>query len=117
MSEALLGIGFLSEAARTNVKKTIEQKYASSKRSYDQTVSSYATGIDALTGRGNGSKFLSDYVTPEGSGSDLRSQVAAAGYDYAAMKADGLSDADIEAAISGSSGAQPTSSYNLLYGN
>lgn len=65
ISQALLGTGFLSEKARENIKKTITQKYTSQKKSYDQTVKSYTEGINALTGRADGSKFLTDYVTPD----------------------------------------------------
>lgn len=64
IEQALLGNGFLSQTARENIKKTITQKYTTQKRSYDQTVKSYTDGINALTGRADGSKFLTDYVTP-----------------------------------------------------
>ena len=63
VEQALAGTGFLSETARKNIKATIKQKYASSKKSYDQIVKSYETGINSLTGRGDGSQFLTDYVT------------------------------------------------------
>ena len=65
IEQALAGTGFLSETARKNIKATIKQKYESSQRSYDQIVKSYETGINNLTGRGDGSQFLTDYVTPE----------------------------------------------------
>ena len=65
VTQALLGTGFLSEKARSNIKKVIEQKYLSQKSSYDQTKKSYVAGINALTGRSDGEKFLVDYVTPE----------------------------------------------------
>jgi hypothetical protein len=100
ISQALLGTGFLSETARENIKKTIAQKYDAQKRSYDQTVKSYTEGISTLTGRGDGAKFLTDYVTPETSSTgDLASQVANMGYDYAAMKADGYTDTQIKSEL------------------
>lgn len=64
VQQALLGTGFLSKTARENIKKVIEQKYTSQKKSYDQTVKSYTENISTLTGRGDGAKFLTDYVTP-----------------------------------------------------
>lgn len=63
ISQALLGTGFLSETARKNIKQTITQKYQQTKRGYDQVNQSYADGINALTGRSDGAKFLTDYVT------------------------------------------------------
>lgn len=64
VSQALAGTGFLSEQARKNIKETIKQRYEASKTSYNQVVTSYTGGINALTGRNDGSKFLTDYVTP-----------------------------------------------------
>lgn len=63
VTQALLGTGFLSETARTNIKKTIEQKYSASKTSYDNVYNQYVSKIGGLTGRSDGSKFLTDYVT------------------------------------------------------
>lgn len=64
ITQALAGTGFLSEDARRNIKKTIEQKYQASKRSYDNLYNQYKTGINNLTGRGDGEQFLIDYITP-----------------------------------------------------
>ncbi len=64
ISQALLGTGFLSKTARENIKKTIEEKYNSQKLSYDQTRGSYIQGINALTGRSDGEKFLTEFTTP-----------------------------------------------------
>ncbi|MDP3763598.1 MAG: hypothetical protein Q8Q92_03030, partial [bacterium] len=68
IEQALLGTGFLSQKARENIKKTIEQKYQASKRSYDSLLGQYKTGINNLTGRSDGSKFLTDYTVEKNSG-------------------------------------------------
>jgi hypothetical protein len=65
VTQALAGTGFLSEQARDNIKKVIEQKYEFSKKSYENLYSQYETGINNLTGRNDGSKFLRDYKIPE----------------------------------------------------
>lgn len=65
VTQALLGTGFLSETARENIKETIKQKYDSSKVSYDNLYSKYIGGINNLTGRKDGEKFIVDYATPE----------------------------------------------------
>jgi hypothetical protein len=64
VEQALAGTGFLSETARNNIKKTIEQKYLSEKKTYDNLYNNYTAGINALTGRNDGNQFLVDYVTP-----------------------------------------------------
>ena len=64
VEQALAGTGFLSEEARRNIKKTIEQKYNASKRSYDNLYTQYSSGINNLSGRSNGEEFLVDYATP-----------------------------------------------------
>lgn len=61
VTQALLGTGFLSETARKQIKDTIEAKYKASKTSYDNIQKQYETGINNLTGRSDGAKFLSDY--------------------------------------------------------
>ena len=61
VEQALLGTGFLSREARSNIKKTIETKFSSSKRSYDNLSTQYKKNISTLTGRNDGEKFLSDY--------------------------------------------------------
>lgn len=65
VEQALLGTGFLSETARDNIKKTIEQRYQSSKKSYENLYSQYESGINSLTGRSDGSSFIRDYRIPE----------------------------------------------------
>lgn len=65
VTQAIAGTGFLSETARNNIKKTIETKYQSSKRSYDNIEGQYVVGINNLTGRNDGTKFLRSYVTPQ----------------------------------------------------
>lgn len=63
VTQAIAGTGFLSQTARENIKKTIEGKYTSSKRSYDNLYKQYESGVNSLTGRSNGSQFLIDYAT------------------------------------------------------
>lgn len=62
ITQAINGTGFLSEEARENIKKVIETKYTSSKKSYDNLYGQYATQINNLTGRDDGKKFLRDYA-------------------------------------------------------
>lgn len=72
VEQALLGTGFLSADARKNIKKTIEQKYSASKKSYDNLYGQYENGISTLTGRKDGSKFLSDYrIAEDSSGGEV----------------------------------------------
>jgi hypothetical protein len=65
VSQAILGTGFLSQEARENIKKTIETKFNASKKSYDNLYNQYSTGINSLTGRGDGTSFLTDYAIPQ----------------------------------------------------
>lgn len=62
VSQAILGTGFLSQEARANIKKTIEQKYESSLKNYENIQKNYITGINNLTGRSDGEQFLVDYA-------------------------------------------------------
>lgn len=78
IQQAILGTGFLSQTARENIKKTIEEKYKAQKMSYDQTRNSYVQGINALTGRNDGEKFLTDYITPNNDTSASGSQTITA---------------------------------------
>lgn len=98
VEQALLGTGFLGKTARDNIKKVIKTKYDAQKKSYDQTSKSYTDGINALTGRSDGSKFITDYVTPAGGGS-VKERAEAAGYDYEAMRAANYSDEAIDAQL------------------
>lgn len=93
VEQAILGTGFLSETARTNIKKTIEQKFAASKVSYDNLYGKYAANIGALTGRGDGTRFLTDYQTPAPS---------------SAPSTPTLSNADFFASIPGAATPTPT---------
>lgn len=67
ITQAIAGTGFLSLAARQNIKKTIETKYNSTKRTYDNLEKQYINSISSLTGRNDGSQFLKDYSNPSGS--------------------------------------------------
>ena len=64
ITQALAGTGFLSETARANIKKTIEQKYLSTKKTYDNSYNQYVGQINNLTGRDDGQQFLRDYAIP-----------------------------------------------------
>lgn len=63
VTQAIAGTGFLSETARKNIKATIKQKYAASKKSYDNLYNQYSNNIGTLTGRSDGTSFLKDYST------------------------------------------------------
>jgi hypothetical protein len=63
VTQALAGTGFLSETARKNIKATIEAKYKASQTSYNNLQAQYTSGINSLTGRNDGDKFLVDYTT------------------------------------------------------
>ena len=65
VTQALAGTGFLSETARNNIKKTIEQKYNSSKVSYNNQYKEFTKQINNLTGRDDGEKFIRNYVTDD----------------------------------------------------
>jgi hypothetical protein len=66
VEQALAGTGFLSKTARENIKKTIETKFNASKKTYDTVYNEYANGINSLTGRADGTKFLRDYRVADG---------------------------------------------------
>ena len=63
VNQAINGTGFLTPSARANIKKTIETKFNAAKKSYDQVRSSYVSGINDLTGREDGEKFVREYTT------------------------------------------------------
>lgn len=75
VKNALLGTGFLSNQARTNIKKTIETRYNAAKTEYDSLRNNYSSGISTLTGRSDGEIFLRDYTT---TGNDISSVSAGA---------------------------------------
>ncbi len=52
---------FLTPEAIQNMKSTIARKFSASKTNYDNVYSQYASGINNLTGRDDGNKFLVDY--------------------------------------------------------
>jgi LysM repeat protein len=93
VEQALAGTGFLSESAVKNIKKVIEQKYTSSKQTYDSLNKNYKTGINSLTGRSDGDKFLRDYVvqgaqsSASGSGADFSDIQSNLKIDTASRKA------------------------------
>lgn len=95
VEQALLGTGFLSETARDNIKTVIGQKYQASRRSYDNLYRQYGSGIDSLTGRSDGSKFLIDYATPDNSSSSatLRSPDGTQEVDTADLTPEELEEA------------------------
>lgn len=73
ISQAIAGTGFLSEAARKNIKDTIESKYLASEKSYNNTYNQYVNSINNLTGRNDGKNFVKSYsiggevlVAPDG---------------------------------------------------
>lgn len=63
VNNAINGTGFLSQSARENIKKTIEARYNAQKTSYNNVRNQYASGIDSITGRDTGTKFLTEYST------------------------------------------------------
>lgn len=92
VTQAILGTGFLSQEARQNIKKTIEQKYNASKTSYDNLYKQYTSGINSLTGRGDGSSFLTDYAIPSadsGGSGQYPAGTDGASYGYPGYVSDG----------------------------
>jgi hypothetical protein len=63
ITQAINGTGFLTEKARTQIKDTIEARYNASLGSYNHLEKQYQTGINNLTGRDDGAKFIRDYQT------------------------------------------------------
>jgi len=61
VSQALKGTGFLTPEARENMKKTINSKYKANKSIYDNTYNEYARKINNITGRNDGSDYLTNY--------------------------------------------------------
>lgn len=59
VTQALAGTGFLSEQARTNIKKTIETKYNAAKASYDNLFEDYQDRIARV--QGGGFNTIQDY--------------------------------------------------------
>lgn len=92
VEQALFGTGFLSLDARKNIKKTIDQKFTASQSSYNNLYKQYATGINNLTGRKDGDKFISDYSITDTAGGGDDPQVAE-------LRAAGYTDAQIQALL------------------
>jgi hypothetical protein len=63
IEQAINGTGFLSEDAIRNIKATIAKKYEASNKSYTSLENNFAQGINDLTGRTDGAKFLRSYRT------------------------------------------------------
>lgn len=66
VTQAIAGTGFLTEKARRQIKDTIEAKYKASLSSYDNLHNQYISGVNNLTGRDDGSKFLRNYNSSAG---------------------------------------------------
>lgn len=109
VEQAMLGTGFLSEDAVKNMKDTLEKKFQSSKKNYDNVYKQYEGGINSLSGRKDGAKFLTDYAAAYdnagadqvGGNTDLQSRAEAGGYDYQGMIDAGHTPEEIDAALSG----------------
>lgn len=83
VKQAIKGTGFLTPDARKNIKQTIESKFNAAKRSYDQVRSTYVQGINDLTGRDDGSKFVREYTTtPTSSGTSGNTFSSPSGKTY-----------------------------------
>lgn len=59
--QAAAGTGFLSEEARKNIKATIQARYNAALNNYQNVYNEYARRINNLTGRTNGSDYLTQY--------------------------------------------------------
>jgi hypothetical protein len=59
VQQAIAGTGFLSQTARTNIKKTIEQRYLTSKTNYDNVYNQYQQRINNV--KQGGFNTLTDY--------------------------------------------------------
>jgi hypothetical protein len=91
--------GFLTDEARKFLQDTLDKKLNASKLNYDNVYNEYNRKIEeARTGEISGSlaNYGAAYNSP--SGSSLRDQVIAAGYDYDQMVADGNSAESIKQA-------------------
>lgn len=69
INQAINGTGFLSEDARKNIKKTIEQKYQTSLTNYQNVYSEYQKRIEqAKAGGGNNiTNYANAYTAPQAS--------------------------------------------------
>ena len=63
ITNAINGTGILSEDAVKNMKATLKTKYESSLNNYKNVYNQYIKGIDSITGRDDGEKFVIDYST------------------------------------------------------
>lgn len=62
ITQALNGTGFLSPEARENMKKTINSRYNSNKKLYDNTYSEYVRRINKVSGGNDGADYLTNYA-------------------------------------------------------
>lgn len=62
MQQAFTGEGFLTEQARSNIKRTLEAKAKTSKKEYENIRSQYIKSIDKLAGKKVGADILQDYA-------------------------------------------------------
>jgi len=100
VENAINGTGFLSQEAIANIKSTIETRYQSQLKQYRNKAAETARVIDTIAGKPVAQMVIQDYEGGAiGSNNDIAAKVDAAGFDYEAMKADGLSDSEILAAI------------------
>lgn len=65
VEQAINGTGFLSSDAIRNIKATIAKKFEASNKSYTSLEKNYAQGINDMTGRTDGAKFVRSYRTTE----------------------------------------------------
>lgn len=64
VNQAVRGTGFLSEEARKNIKDTILSRYQASLQSFNNIYQDYGRRINNLTGRSNGTDYITDYSRP-----------------------------------------------------
>jgi hypothetical protein len=100
VENAINGTGFLSQEAIANIKSTIDTRYQSQLKQYRNKADETARVIDTIAGKPVAQMVIQDYEGGAiGSNNDIATKVDAAGFDYEAMKADGLSDSEILSAI------------------
>lgn len=83
ITQAVNGTGFLSTEARTNIKKTIEQRYNASKQNYQNVYDQYQQRISNV--QGGGFNTLTDYSTNNQAASpldDLADDINTSGSQY-----------------------------------
>lgn len=98
LNRAINGTGFLSEQAIRDIQQASKNRLNAYKPQYDNVKNQTANRINQIAGAPVADQVLLDYEAGY-SGGSVKAQVEAAGYDYEAMKADGLSDEEIQSAI------------------